>query len=122
MATEVERTYGYHFDQVSQLETSFKGLVNHAVELVFVFQTLEEKMTEDEMKLSRKLGADSINFAHGNDPWKRFGQGNWMVYGPDGKWALETEDEDKAVRNYERMTGILKDGLFPKWAEAIGYS
>lgn len=120
-ASKVEKTYAYHFDQVSQLETSFKGLAHHAVELVFVLQTLEEKMTEEEMKLSRELGADFINFAHGTDPWERFGEGKWMVYGPDDKWAVKTEDEDKAVRNYARMTGILNDGSFPKWAEAMDY-
>ncbi|KAL1875846.1 hypothetical protein Daus18300_003037 [Diaporthe australafricana] len=120
-ASKVEGTYAYHFDQVSQLETSFKGLAHHAVELVFVFQTLEEKMTDNEMKLSRKLGADFIHFAHGKDPWERFGDGKWMVYGPDDKWAVKTEDEDKDVRNYARMTSILNDGLFPKWAEAMDY-
>ncbi|KAG8170050.1 hypothetical protein KVR01_000795 [Diaporthe batatas] len=120
-ASKVERTYAYHFDQVSQLETSFKGLAHHAVELVFVFQTLEERMTDEEMKLSRKLGADFIQFAHGNDPWRRFEQGNWMVYGPDNNWAVKSEEEDKAVRNYVRMLGILQDGLFPKWAEALDY-
>lgn len=120
-ASEVERTYAYHFDQVSQLETSFKGLAHHAVELVYLFQTLEERMTDEQMKLSRKLGTDFIQFAHGTDPWRRFGQGNWMVYGPDDKWTVKTEDEDKAVRNYARMVGILDDGLFPKWAEAMDY-
>lgn len=120
-ASKVERTYAYHFNQLSQLDTSFKGLAHHAVELVFVFQTLEERMTEEEMKLSRKLGSDFIQFAHGADPWRRFERGNWMVYGPDGKRALKSEDEDKAVRNYARMVGILEDGLFPKWAEALDY-
>lgn len=120
-ASKVERTYAYHFDQVSQLETSFKGTAHHAAELVYLFQTLEERMTDDQMKLSRKFGADFILFAHGKDPWKRFGDGNWMVYGPDDKWATKTEDGDKAVRNYARMVGILKDGLFPKWAEAMDY-
>lgn len=120
-ASKVERTYAYHFDQVSQLETSFKGLAHHAVELVFLFQTLEERMTEKEMRLSRKLGADFIQFAHGTDPWRRFGGENWMVYGPDGKLALKSENEDRAVRNYARMVGILEDGLFPKWAEALDY-
>lgn len=78
-------------------------------------------MTEGQRELSRKMAADFVNFAYGKDPWERFGEGKWMVYGPDDKWAVKLESDDEAVRRYARMKEILDTGLFPKWAAAVDY-
>ena len=75
----------HHFDQVSQLEISSKGLAHHVVELIYLFQTLEDKVTVEQVRLSRKLGADFIQLAHSTDLWRRFEKKNGMVHGPDDK-------------------------------------
>lgn len=121
-ASRVERTYAYHVDQVSTLDNALKGLAYHAIELLYVFRNLEEEMTEGQRALSRKMAADFVRFAYGEDPWERFGEGKkWMVYGPNDKWAVKSESDDEDVRRYARMKKILDAGLFPKWAAAVDY-
>ncbi|KAB2568565.1 Para-nitrobenzyl esterase [Lasiodiplodia theobromae] len=122
-ASRVERTYAYHVDQVSTLDNPLKGLAYHAIELLYVFRNLEEEMSEGQRELSRKMAADFVRFAYGEDPWERFnGEGKkWMVYGPDDGWAVKSESDDEDVRRYARMKEILDTGLFPKWAAALDY-
>ncbi|KAK0647497.1 Para-nitrobenzyl esterase [Lasiodiplodia hormozganensis] len=120
-ASRVKRTYAYHVDQVSTLDNPLKGLAYHAIELLYVFRNLEEEMTEGQRELSRKMAADFVRFAYGEDPWERFGEGKWMVYGPDDKRAVKSESDDEPVRRYARMKEILDAGLFPKWAAAVDY-
>lgn len=121
-ASRVERTYAYHVDQVSTLDNPLKGLAYHAIELLYVFRNLEEELSEGQRALSRKMAADFVRFAYGEDPWERFGEGEkWMVYGPDDGWAVKSESDDEDVRRYARMKAILDTGLFPKWAAALDY-
>lgn len=114
------QTYAYHFDQVSTLDNILEGTAYHAIDLLYVFLNLTEKMTPEQLKLAYKVSGDYIDFAYGKDPYDRFLSGRWMVYGPDGTWKVKSEEEDKPPRGYSRWREIEKAGLTRRFVEATG--
>ncbi|KAH7021886.1 Alpha/Beta hydrolase protein [Ilyonectria destructans] len=120
----VPKRFGFHMDQLSTLETPFKGLAGHAVDVSYFFLNLRDALTEAEQHLGEKMAADFLNFAYGKDPWNEYSRNSqWMVYGPNDRWAVKTESEDELTRRYKRMDEILKMGteVVERWVEATDY-
>jgi carboxylesterase type B len=118
-ASRIPQSYGYHFDQLSTLDNVLKGTAYHAIDLLYVFLNLKEEMTPEQIKLADKVAGDYIDFAYGKDPFERFSVANrWMVYGPDDKWEMKTEQEDEPKRRYSRMQAVIDMGLLKQWCVA----
>lgn len=120
--SKVPQTYGYHFDQRSTLDNMLKGLSYHALDLLYVFMTLQDEMSPSQISLGKKMLGAWVNFAIGRDPWERFGVANkWMVFGPDDQCKLKTEAEDESVRHYSRMKKLLDLGIYQDLLAAVDY-
>lgn len=116
----VDRTFGYHFDQLSTEEKPLKGLAYHALDLLYVFLNFNENFTAAQQKLAYAMADHFLEFAHGRDPWPRLRDGNrWMVYGPDSILKVVTEEEDEPVRKYQRAGEIINRKIWQKLVTAI---
>ncbi|KAK6379867.1 hypothetical protein LTS17_005941 [Exophiala oligosperma] len=120
--SNVPQTFGYHFDQPSTLDNPLKGTAYHAIDLLYLFRNLFDRMDDRQKALSDTLAGHFIDFSYGKDPWERFNVGHkWMVYGPDGHAHLKTEAEDEPVRRYSRTDKILQMGVYTAFADALDY-
>lgn len=118
--SKVTKTFGYHFDQRSTNDNPVKGTAYHGLDLLYLFMNIEEQMSPEQWALAERLATAWIDFAHGKDPWERFSLKNrWMVFGPDSKVDLRTEEEDEPVRQYNRTRTILDMGVYDKFVEAV---
>ncbi|KAI5294113.1 hypothetical protein KEM52_004686 [Ascosphaera acerosa] len=105
----IPKTYGYHFDQSCQLEGNpLNGEAYHAHELLYVFLNLQNKMTQPQITLAKKMATSFIDFAYGRDPWEPFSVGHkWMVFGDvsgvSDVAVAKSEEEDEPIRRYTRM-------------------
>ena len=116
--SNVPKTFAYHVDQTSTLENELKGQAYHAIDLLYVFLNGREDMSPSQIRLAEQMASNWINFAHGKDPWERFGERQrWMIYGPKDKqstWDLQSEEQDESVRRYSRYRQLLEKGLYEK--------
>lgn len=115
-------TFAYHIDQQSTLENPYKGMAYHAIDLLYVFLNLTEKMSDGQIALAKKISADWLDFACGKQPWEPYNVSkSWMIYGPDDKFSVLTEEEDNSIRRYSRMDALTAAGIFDRWWQAMDY-
>ena len=102
------------------LDNALKGTAYRAIELFYIFMNLKNETTPKQLKLSRKMAGDWIDFAYGKCPWERYAIGRkCMIYGPDDEWALKSEEDDEPVRRYERMREIIVMGVYDSFVYAM---
>ncbi|KAJ6104532.1 hypothetical protein N7523_010852 [Penicillium sp. IBT 18751x] len=114
----------YHFDQRSRLPNALEGTAYHAHELLYLFRNLDNELSEKEMGMAREFASAWIRFANGLAPWEINGDRRWMVWGPDSKTKVITEEEDQEVRDYTRMRMMLgledKNGkVWERWLAGV---
>ena len=81
---------------------------------------LKNEMTPGQLKLSRKMAGHWIDFAYGKCSWERYAIGRKCItYGPDGEWALKSEEDDEPVRRYERMREMIVIGVYDSFVYAM---
>ncbi|KAM0548772.1 hypothetical protein ACHAPJ_009768 [Fusarium lateritium] len=124
----LSRTFAYHIDQKSTLDSTVGGQAHHAIDLFYVFLNGRESMTAQQVVLGEKMALDWLSFANERDPWERFSTHHkWMVYGSEkarDSWELQTESEDDSTRHYTRTKTLLREDLYKKlWLaiQDIGY-
>ncbi|KAF4552159.1 Carboxylesterase-like protein 2 [Elsinoe fawcettii] len=119
--SNIPKTYLYHFDQVSTLDHSLKGLAYHGVDLLYLFRNMMGSMTDEQRRLSDKIAGDFLDFAYGRDPWERFSvRRGAMVYGPESTWSVKIAAEDAGSgRDYARMQKVLETGKVDELVTAI---
>ncbi|KAH7133785.1 Alpha/Beta hydrolase protein [Dactylonectria macrodidyma] len=118
--SQVERTFGYHFDQICTHEGLFKGLAYHGLDLLYLFLNFDDNLTPGQRELARSMVNHFIDFAYGKDPWPRISEGkSWMRYGPDDVCKVVTEAEDEEVRRYSRMDKIIGMGVYEDFTLAV---
>jgi carboxylesterase type B len=119
----IPRTFAYHIDQTSTVESAVKDQAHHAIDLSYVFLNARADMTKEQVALAEKMALDWLTFANTKDPWEPFNaRQRWMIYGGEQvqhKWDLLTEDEDEATRNYTRTEALLREKLYGKLLLAI---
>ncbi|KAH7014278.1 Alpha/Beta hydrolase protein [Microdochium trichocladiopsis] len=110
--------YGYHFDRPSTADNVLKGLAHHSVDNIYGHLNALDIMTPEQAALAHRIADDWLDFAYGEkDPWDKYSQGGerkWMIYEPDDSWRVKSEQEDEAVRGYERMRWMLDESLYEK--------
>lgn len=124
----IPRTFAYHIDQRSTVESAVKDQAHHAIDLSYVFLNAKADMTKEQVALAEKMALDWLTFANNKDPWEPFtARQRWMIYGGEQvqhAWGLLTEEEDEATRNYARTETLLREDLYGKLllaADDIGY-
>jgi carboxylesterase type B len=113
--------FGYHFDQRSRIRNSFEGTAYHAHELLYLFGNLDNELDDDEKAMARDLASAWIRFANGLQPWEAR-DGQWKVWGPDSRQAVQDEAEDEDARSYSRIKRILDMGdgqTWKKWLDGV---
>ena len=105
--------FRYHFDQRSRIKNAFEGTAYHAHELLYLFGNLDDKLNEDERGMAKEFASSWIRFAHGERPWDT--EKGSMVWGPDSRHQVKSEEEDEPVRNYSRMKSMLNLGEGEAW-------
>ncbi|KAK6379865.1 hypothetical protein LTS17_005939 [Exophiala oligosperma] len=112
--------YVYHTDQVSTLDNPVKGLAYHAIDLYYIFLNGLDTMSEGQARLAFKMADDFIHFTNAIEPYPSFSQEKrCMVYGPEDKWEVKTEEADDAERGYTRMSEIIDGGLYERFWNAM---
>jgi carboxylesterase type B len=106
--------FKYHFDQRSRLNHAFEGTAYHAHELLYLFGNLENEMNDGEREMAREFASAWIRFVNGQEPWTA-PSGQWMVWGPDSRGKVMTEDEDESVRSYGRIRNLVAMGGGKTW-------
>lgn len=116
------RSYFYHFDQRSRIQNVFEGTAYHAHELLYLYGNLDNKMNDAEREMGREFRSAWIRFTNGLVPWQAHDVQKWMVWGPESKFKLKSEDEDEDIRGYDRMRKILSLGdgtIWKKWIAGV---
>ncbi|KAH7022029.1 Alpha/Beta hydrolase protein [Ilyonectria destructans] len=118
--SQVQQTFGYHFDQRCTHEGLFKGLAYHALDLLYLFLNFDENLTSEQQDLARSMANHFIDFAYGKAPWPCISEGaSWMRYGPDDGFKVVSEAEDEQVRKYSRMQKIILMGVYQEFTLAV---
>ncbi|OJI91469.1 hypothetical protein ASPTUDRAFT_198432 [Aspergillus tubingensis CBS 134.48] len=106
------QAYLYNFNEPNPWDGRWSGRSNHILDVAFLFQNYNERLSEPQQAVAIQFAEDLITFAHGGDPWKPF---KWetkdlhvRVYG--GR-AAETAGKVQTVLapepRTERSTSIL---------------
>jgi len=115
--------YYYQFNEPNPWDGPFKGHATHVLDVAYLFQNFNEKLTAEQQAVAKAFGEDVINFANGEAPWKAFTkeEGGARTYGPSstqtknfvqGKGIGKTR-KDTVYRLAEKV-GL--DGLGAAWA------
>jgi carboxylesterase type B len=111
--------FRYHFDQRSRIKNPLEGTAYHAHELLYLFGNLDNELNEKERGMAREFASAWIRFVHGDPPWDGDG---WMVWGPDARHRVKSEEEDEPVRAYSRIKRILGLGegeVWTRWLSGV---
>lgn len=112
-ASKLPETYGYHFNEISELRGPLKGTAHHCHDLLYLFMNKQEALALEKQRLAETMADTWISFAHGEDPWTRFRSDHlWMIFGPNGVAQVKSEEEDNQVRRYDRFQEVLDLGYW----------
>lgn len=106
------KVHRHIFDQVNPFAKK-DAIAHHAVDLLAIFAAYDDVVGEEMQNVGKKLRANWITFAHGEEPWtarKAFG------YGPDGKTG-ELSNEEASSRRREKQFAVLKEVGFDTYQE-----
>jgi carboxylesterase type B len=104
----------YHFDFPNPFpDPFFGGVAHHFVDVLFLFQTLQEIYPNElSKKVSKEMGRYWLSFAAKGKPdgWKDFKEGVVAVADPAKGWVQRTVDEDRQTpwRREDRWDLIQK--------------
>ncbi|KAJ4175828.1 hypothetical protein NW767_015652 [Fusarium falciforme] len=119
-ASKLPESYGYHFDEISELTGPLKGTAHHCHDLLYLFMNKQEALTPEKQKLAQKMADAWITFANGEEPWTKFGSDHiWMTFGPNGVAQTKTDEEDEQVRRYKRFQAVLGLDCWLPLAEVV---
>ncbi|KAJ4152155.1 hypothetical protein NW765_017664 [Fusarium oxysporum] len=119
-ASKLPQTFGYHFDQLSEIDGPAKGTAYHCHGLLYLFMNNQKALKPDKLVLARTIAGAWINFTYGRYPWAAYGQDHmWMIFGPNDTASVKKEEEDEEVRRYRRFLAILDLDCWVPLAAAI---
>lgn len=118
--------YYYQFNEPNPWDGPFKGYATHALDVAYLFQNFNEKLTAEQQAVAKAFAEDVVRFANGEAPWKAFTkkEGGTRVYGPS---SIQTAAivQDKGVGKtrkdtvYSLAEKVGLDGLGAAWVAFI---
>ncbi|KAJ4359846.1 uncharacterized protein N0V89_000402 [Didymosphaeria variabile] len=115
---EQGQLFKYHFDQRSRLDNYLKNTAYHAHELLYLFLNLNNQLDSAEKVMAYAFAEAWIKFANGESPWPT-GATDWMVWGQNSNFGVQTEEEDEQIRRYSRFKAILSLGDGHTWLKLL---
>lgn len=120
------RLFTFAFNELNPWAGLYKGEATHVLDVVFLFQNYNDKLSPVQRKAAENFGLDFARFIAGQEPWQAYTQARRTakVFGPsnEGSEAVskiisdnESEEIGRRVKILEIANGVGFDVL----AEAI---
>ncbi|KAI1612776.1 esterase/lipase [Exophiala viscosa] len=124
---EGQKIYNFFFNEPNPWEGPFQGRTTHVLDVVFLFQNLNDKLSAEQRAAAEGFAVDLMKFVSGEEPWPAYSAAHKTakVFGPSkGESAPVTKVVDDAEgQETKRGLAILELGKevgFDKLAEAFG--
>ncbi|KAH8901120.1 alpha/beta-hydrolase [Thozetella sp. PMI_491] len=105
-----ESIYAYHFNVPSPYNNAWGGLAHHSHDNVLIWGVLSHTLPPSQQQVGRDMAKAWVKFAHGEEPWERFSEGQkWMVFNDAGA-GMQTRQEN-TTRNYDAWDKLHNLGL-----------
>jgi len=72
--------YLYHFNEPNTWDGPWKGHANHILDVAYVFQNYNDRLTSEQREVATQLAKDFITFANGKAPWPAFRLEDWKLH------------------------------------------
>lgn len=114
----------FAFNEPNPWEGLYKGEATHVLDVVFMFQNYNDKLSLGQRKAAENFGLDMARFIAGQEPWAAYSQAkrSAKVFGPSGSEPLSKVIDDNESEESGRRVNILKIGEvagFDALADAI---
>ncbi|KAF2094412.1 alpha/beta-hydrolase [Rhizodiscina lignyota] len=70
------KSYVFHFNELNPWDGPMKGLATHILDVAFLFQNFNERLSEEQRSTAVQLGKDIISFVNGEAPWPPYNTEN----------------------------------------------
>ena len=111
--TKENKFFLYHFNEGNPWDGRFKGESGHIVDVAFLFQNFNEKLSEMQRAVAQQYGEDFIEFVNGGDPWPPVQSRDRLgarVYGPSSEDITAKYVESGDPAEVGRRPHVLKLG------------
>lgn len=78
------KAYVYCFDETNPWQGRFEGYASHVLDVAFLFQNFNHRLSDAQAKSARNFAIDVISFVSGNAPWTVYEKDTAIarIYGP----------------------------------------
>ena len=102
------KTNLFFFNEPNPWEGAFQGKASHVLDVVFLFQNLNDKLGKGQRLAAEKMAEDVCRWMYGEEPWQEYkhekGEERAMVYGPsDGNEAVRDVVDVKSKETGRRV-------------------
>lgn len=121
------RAHIYHFNEPNPWDGPHKGESNHILDVAFLFQNFNEKLSEAQKRTAELFGKHFISFVAGAEPFPPYAakQGGAQVYGPPAGrvgfiTGLDTSAYGRRDAVWRLTERVSLDELSAAWDNFLG--